>query len=354
MNRFLILVSMLLVASSCSKEPSGEIEAPSAGNSISLAAQLPNVETRLGSSTDSDEGWSFSWENGDAMGNWHTGCTTLQKFTNNKATGEVASFSGDLGEGEYHRFIYPYEEDATVDGTIYSIDISSQDGALDNTFFVTQEIYTRTQLKDGSITTLPMEHVGGFIAVNAYLENYVDGYTYTLKKVEYKGLPVTAKIHLEESYDSEALHEVAEEDYGTITATLAEPFAAATYNGVDYLKATAKLNVIPFEVAQNEELTVGLTVEINTGTITEEITSYITSANNSGEVQSFARATHNFTNLKVDASYGITITGATINGWGEEVERGDLTLEDGCSYVEFKKSESNSANMTKMDDTGAI
>ncbi len=321
MNRLIILASLLLAASSCSNEPSAELDEPSVETSISFSAQLPSTVTRLGMNTDDDSGWTFSWENLDDMGNWHTGCTTLQQFINKAATGETASFSGSLGEGDNHRFIYPYEENAVFNETTYSIDISSQDGSLDKTFFITQEIYSREDLTNGTITTLPMEHVGGFMVVDMYLENYDEEYGYTLKEVEYVGIPTKANIDLEEDYDSDTICTVTET--GSVTAVIEEVFEETTdEDGKTYLQAISRLNIIPFELAVGDELTVNLTVEIDNGLIKEEVTSSITFTNETGETQSFGRMTHGFTNLEADASsFVITITGCTISPW----ESGDET-----------------------------
>ncbi len=344
MNRLLILASLLLVASSCSKDLTAALEEPSAENSISLSAQLPNSETRLGSNTENNDSWTFSWEQYDALGDWSTGCTSLEKFTNTAATGvATANFSGDLGAGENHRFIYPYEDITITEGsTLYPIDISSQDGSLNKTYFITQELYALTDLKDGTVTTLAMEHVGGFMAVDIYLENYNSDFTYTLKKVEYVGIPTEATIDLEEDFDSAGL--IAVTATGSVIVEVSEEFAEVTDNEVKYLQAIAKLNIIPFELKDGDKLTVNLTVEITktaTTESTDEIISSITFTN-SGD-QSFSRATHNFTNLLADASQTITISSATINGWNTENE-GELdatpyepidieTDSDGVYYI---------------------
>ncbi len=327
MNRLIILASLLLFSSSCSKEQSPALEEPTLENSISLGAQLPNTETRLGSNTESNESWTFSWESGDAMGNWHTSGTKAQEFVNKSATGAPANFSGDLGEGDHHRFIYPYEDISIAEGsTLYPIDISSQDGTLNKTYFITQTQHTREQLKDGTVTTLAMEHVGGFMAVDIYLENYLEGYSYTLKKVEYVGIPTKANLDLERDFDSDALC-IVTEDSGSVIVEVSEEFAEVTDNEVKYLQAIAKLNIIPFELKDGDKLTVNLTVEITKTATTEsadEIISSITFTN-SGD-QSFGRATHNFTYLLADASHGITISGATINDWSNKESGGDLGL----------------------------
>lgn len=328
MNRFFILVLLLLAVSSCSKE-SVEPTDQNIEPSFSITVALPGVETRLESHTDDDNSWTFSWENGDAMGNWHTGCTTLQEFVNKKATGETASFSGDLGAGENHRFIFPYDSDDTkiISGEKYAIDISSQDGTLGNTLFITDKVYTREELTDGTITVLPMEHVGGFMVVDITLNQFVVGKTYTLKGVKYSSdddiIYTEAVLDLTKEYNDNDIYSslIA----GEISAEVDVPFS----KDGDYLNAVTRLNILPFTFEIGQSITVELTIEISEGEeenkiLLETLTSEVTFSNNGSVDLPFNRATHNFTKLTVDGSYGIEITGAQINDW-DTVPSGELS-----------------------------
>ncbi len=69
MNRYLILASLLLVASCATESTGGAIE-PNMGAEVTLTAPLTDAETRIAVDTESGDRWTFAWEDGDAIAAW--------------------------------------------------------------------------------------------------------------------------------------------------------------------------------------------------------------------------------------------------------------------------------------------
>ncbi len=358
MNRFLILASLLLVAS-CSKE---QVEPNSDTQKVTLTASLSGeTATRVLPNVSDDDTWTFEWEDGDALSAWHnSSCTAPEKFAMADFDGDNSTFSGTLGSGDMHRFIYPHKDGVTItsENFYYPVDVSVQDGTLDKTYLINDAQITTSSIAENTVSSLDMKHVGGFMVVDIFLENFVEGKTYTLKKVVYSSaegiIPVSAEIDMTKGVDEVGFCNNI--SYGALTSEVSEPFNKVTHNEVNYLQAITRLNILPFTVAESGTATISLTIEVSKeGIVLETLTSEVTVTNTSGGDLPFARATHNFTYLTLDGSYGMKITGCTINGWGEVVESGDVDLA-ACTYT---ASEIDADNVPKgstwtITDSGTI
>lgn len=333
MNKIFILASLLLVTISCSKETTETTE-PTESNTetvISLTASLKDTETRVSANTDSDDSWTFEWEETDRLGGWYIGFDEVYLFTISVFDTQSPTFSGTISAPDEvdYRFISPYAEvgyDASEGSDdILTIEIKSQTGDLAHTFLVSDKV-SSSDIISGKITNLYMEHLCGFMAVDVFISDYIDGMTYTLTKVSYSStdeiIPTYAKLDMSKDDIDDIIYYTTS---GTITSTISEKFEPVEYNGTDYLQAITGLNIIPFEVAYGQSATIALTIELSdeAGEVLKTTTSSVTLTNTNEESISFARGTHNFTYLTVDGSYETKITGATITGWNDK-DGGDI------------------------------
>ncbi len=338
MKRYLILAALLVASVSCSKEgtqPSDPTTDPNTETTVTLTASLADAvtETRVSANTDSDDEWTFSWDDKDAIAAWHDEITdTPLKFEMSKFDDNNSSFSGTTGSGVNHRFIYPYEEDAAITSEgYYTIDVSSQtaDKELSKTYLINDTQIETADIKDGTVSSLSMKHLGAIMVVDVYLENPIADKIYKLKGVKYSSkenaINASAEIDMTKNFDNEDLYKTV--NPGTITANMDVTFTTAA-DDPDYLQAITRLNILPSTIRVDQSATVELTIEVYNKVneeLLETLTPSITLTNTSENNLPFDRATHNFTYLTVDGAFGAEITGATIGGWGDGAEVGNGT-----------------------------
>lgn len=310
MNKFILLIPLLLLIASCNKKSTGLGEENNE-TLVVLTAQLSDgaVESRVVADYTTDQSsWKFSWQTTDDLSAWSTDCSAPTQFTINEYDEELSTFVGTVGSGDNHRFIYPY--DKTVETSpegYYPIDITDQDGALNKTYLINDEQILTSSITEGVVSDLDMRHLGGFMVVNLWLKNCTLALeSYKLTSIEYSDIPVTAQIDMTESYGSDDLH--LNKTTGSVKITgLDMSFEEVTINSADCMYAAARLNILPFNLAAGESIGAVLT-------------------NDSLEALPFARATHNYTNITIDLDNEMTVTGATINGW-IVLESGELETE---------------------------
>ncbi|MFR9584275.1 MAG: leucine-rich repeat domain-containing protein [Rikenellaceae bacterium] len=330
MKKNLILVLLFAVLTSCTKEVTEPLTGPNTETTtVSLTASLVDAETRVTADTSSDDEWSFTWDTADAISAWYTDCTGVNQFTTKTYDKQSSTFTGDIvTDAESHRFVYPYEEGVKISNGCYPIDITGQDGTLNKTYFINDNLIATGDIIDEEVTSLAMQHLGGFMVVDVYLEGYDSDNTYTLTGVSYSkegGMPVKAEIDMTKNLESGNLYSVITTE-DKLTASVAESFSEVTDGGIKYLQAITRLNILPFDVEVNGSLTVEITVEITNPskeTFSKTLTATLT--NTGSESLPFARATHNFTYLTLSTvGSAISITGATINDWDKEINNGEL------------------------------
>ncbi len=337
MNRYLILALLLVASISCSKEAIELTEPtidPNIGKMVTLTASLSDVEpeTRVSVNTDSEEKWTFAWDDKDDISAWHDGITTDTplKFEMSKFEDKNSAFSGQTGSGEKHRFIYPYETATITSEGYYTIDVSEQTTGkeLSKTYLINDAPIATSDIEEGVVSSLSMNHLGAIMVVDVYLENPIADKTYRLKGVKYSSA--------DNAINSSAVIDMQEVDFekiyrsvtaGTITAEMDVEFTTVA-DDPEFLQAITKLNMLPSTVEPGQTATIELMIEVydndnNNNELLKTLTLPVTITNTSGGNLEFARATHNFTYLTVDGSYEAKITGTKINDW-EVVESGDL------------------------------
>lgn len=327
MKNFITILLLVFIAISCDKEIDPVITEETKSITVEVSVS-DSTDSRVAmdkeNSTDVD-GWSFVWEEGDALSAWYSGCTKSVKFSMDVFDSNSSTFTGSVdSEVESLRFIYPYENVIIKDDK-YTVDISEQDGTLDKCYMISSEAVDISGDENISISGLSMKHIGAFMAVIIDLTNEKEGITYKLTGLEYAGIPTVGTVDMTADFDNclttTNTNRTVEVDLGD------DPLVFGYDDG--YFTTTAYINILPFELGASESVTVNLTIEISEdedGTVLENLTTAATIANNSSSAVPFARATHNYTYLTVDASYGIEITGAKINDWDEVVDNGDLDI----------------------------
>lgn len=332
MNKIILSLSLLLFAFSCNKET---IEIDRDITEVTLTAQLSDaaIDSRVATDYSNDSYWDFSWEGTETIYGWYTGCSEPIKYTIEDFDLLTLTFKGEIGDGDYHRFIYQGESDQmpqiTANGDL-KVDISEQNGNLNKTYLINDQQIPTQYLSGGNVNDIDVRQLGGFMVVDLLLKDFDSQSSYTLTSLAYSDIPVTAEIDMSEIYDSQSLH--LNKTNGTVTVSeLNEPFTAVTLDGVNYMKATIRLNILPFDLAVGQSVDIDFTVSVtDKDSNSKGLVGGATLTNNGESSLPFARATHNYTVAKItaDMQSGITITGATINGWATTVDRGELTFSE--------------------------
>ncbi|MFI3262948.1 MAG: leucine-rich repeat protein [Rikenellaceae bacterium] len=332
MKKNLILGLLFVVLTSCNKEVTEPLTEPFAETTtVSLTASLVDAETRVSADTSSDDEWSFAWDTEDEISAWYTNCTGVNQFSMDTYDEQSSTFTGDIvTDADNHRFIYPYEEGVEITNGCYPIDITGQNGELNKTYFINDTQIATTSLVDNTVSALSMKHLGAFMVVDIYLEDYAIFEVYTIESVTYKNIHAKAVVDMTKDYDSSDLYT---SEIGDVSATdINVAFSPVVGSNGAYRQAITRLNILPFDVEAGGSLTIDVVIGIN-GTDTKEFS--ITIQNTSEATVSFARATHNYTYLTIsNVAEQAEITGATINGWGEIVE-----VEESLATRNYKASE---------------
>ncbi len=356
MNRFIILASLLLVSLSCSKEQ-GEPTEQNTGITVSLTASLAATRVKPDYTTNPDS-WRFEWESDDVIMGWASGSgyKVPEPFETKDYDPQLSTFEGKVESDKDYRFIYPFEGNLALEDQ-YSIDLSDQTemDELDKTYLINDTLISGSSLIDGTVTNLSMKHIGAFMVVDIYMDNYRDDKVYKLSKVKYyssnNGIVSNAVLDMTKGVDEEDFY--IDPYSRAISVTPDDTFKPAV-DDPTYLQAFARFNILPSVVEPYETLTIELEIEIyNKGANGEaldqerKLTPTVTIQNDTGNQIPFARATHNVTYLTVDC--GVEIIDAKINDWGEVVENGDLEL----NAITYAASEINADNIPE-DDTWLI
>ncbi len=363
MNRFIIMASLLFVALSCNKVSEEQLAEPNNDAQIvTLTASLTDAATRVLASTDSDSGWTFTWEADDKISGWYSDCSGVTEFVTETHNLQSSTFTGTVVADKSYRFIYPSQVES-VSGNICTIDISDQTGGreLDKSYLVNDAPIESQDIISGTVSDLSMKHVGAFMAVDVYIENFVKGSTYRLEGVKYSSdddvICNYAEIDMTKEVDEDGFY--YKTMAGAITADMNVEFEAVG-DGSQYRQAVTRLNILPSTVGAGETATIELTIGVydskeDDATLVETLTPSVTIQNTSEAELPLARATHNFTYLLVDGTYGVEITGATINDWGDVVDSGDM----GTAKISYFASEISADMIPEADiwiisDSGEI
>ncbi len=274
MKRILLFITAAIAAVSCAEtnleEKSANFESESATAVSIIVAASDNSQSRIAV----DEQWAVSWEEGDALSAWSSSDNSLSQFTMASFDPEKATFEGSV-TGDF-RLVYPYSSAASVDGSSYTVDISTQEAGVNSTYMISNSVIAVEE----AATATSMAHIGAAAQLVTSFENLSSNYTLT--SVAISGVPTSVAIDL--SAEVEADNFYGESTQGTIVVSVDNVAVSASEN------LTVKFNILPLEVAAGGSIGVKYYFANEAGesfTLTSEV------VNSSDAAVSFARATYN-------------------------------------------------------------
>ncbi|MFR9529605.1 MAG: hypothetical protein SNF93_07880 [Rikenellaceae bacterium] len=306
MKRVLILASLLLFASCEREEGTSNSETNETMKSLTVAVSVGTTESRVAIDEGSgDSAWNLVWVEDDFIEVWYDGCSALSTFAMVSHDPELSTFSGSVGEqvNEIRVIHTTSEAGATLSGSDLSIDLSAQNGALDKTYMMSDDVVSLDESE--ALSSLAMKHVGGFFAIYLKVTNVIEGVEYKVTKLSIDGMPTTATIDLtsaisDKLYDDDTLK-------GVTTATVDETISAEA-------ETELRLNILPFTYAAGNSLSFEITFEINGNTYTD---SFVKTNSTENDIL-FERAKYNYSTITLDGTTGaIEVTDCTITPWGE-------------------------------------
>ncbi len=308
MKKLSILTSLLLLVSCNSSETTYNDEPNENMKSLTLEVSAASAQSRVAIDESSDDSaWNFVWVDGDQIEVWHDGCSALTTFSMATHAPELSTFSGSVESTVQDiRVIHTTDQaDATLSGGELTLDIAAQNGALDKTYMMSDDVVSLGG--DETIGSLSMKHVGGFFAIYLKVENAIAGSEYKVTKLSIDGMPTAATIDLaaavsDELYDDDTLK-------GVITATVDETLTSIS------TAAELRFNALPFTYAVGDSLTFELEFEINGAAYTE---SFVKTNTSESDIL-FERSKYNYSTVTIDGKTGLIevdeISGATIDPW---------------------------------------
>ncbi len=289
-------MAVLLSAVSCMETEIEEITpsalTPSeALNEISLSVEMNSSEED--SRVEIDSQWQVSWSEGESLLAWSSYNNSLSELKMSSYDPNSSKFEGTV-TGNNFRVLTPYDATATVDDSIYTVDLSSQVEGVNNTYMVSSDVINIEDID----STPKMKHVGAVMTLNVTFEN-VESYTaYSLKSVALNDVPVATQIDLSKHYEDSEFY--GTQTTGSLEVELSRTFSVSVEGGTQI-----NFNILPFTVEPNQSVVVSLTFEDGDDNL---YTLESTVTNDSAESVEFNRSTYNSITLSCDL-YEILLPG---------------------------------------------
>ncbi len=293
MKRVFLFLATAAVAVSCSEvEIDSAIDAPVKGETLSITVNASEDISSRVAITESDNVWSASWEQGDALAGWISGENAVSKFDmSGTCSDDEATFVGTVNSGDL-RLVYPYQN-YTVTGNTITIDLSAQtvkdlagedlENVGDNAPLISNALIST---EEAATATPAMQHIGAALQVRMQFSNVNDDYT--IKTVTIKDVPATAEIDLTKGVDDADFCASVDDD---ITLTPATETTVA--NGTIY---EASCNIIPFTIEANGSVTITVELADDSGATTSKDFSIT----NSSDAIEFGRGKIHWINISCD------------------------------------------------------
>ncbi len=280
MKRIFLFAAALFAAVSCAEVGIEELatvtDSDAATNVSVLVSAIDSADSRISV----DDAWAATWDEGDALTAWSSGDGALTMFEMTSYDAEASTFSGAV-TGNY-RLIYPYDAAATVSGSSYTVDLSSQEAGVNSTYMVSTGVAL-----SASNATATMSHVGAAAELVTMFKN-VSG-AYTLTSVAISGLPTSVAIDLGAEVTADGFY--GESTVGTIVVDVEDVAVSASE------MLSVRFNILSCEIAVGESIAVVYNLEDESGAV-YSVSSEI--VNSGSDVVSFERATYNTINSTCD------------------------------------------------------
>lgn len=280
---------------------------------VKVTVTTNNDNSRLTASEDETSGGlNVFWSDGDKLGGWSMCDGLVSEFIMTNFTPESSDFKGSIS-AEKFKLIYPYEPEAVVSSSTYSLDLSSQtvdmtDDGLTSMGSYTYMLSDEVQYSESNISSPAMRHVGAALKVGIRFANLPNDdmiiQSATLEGSEGLSIPNKATINLAEVVDNESFMNITE--HGSIKAMITNSPTVSDYvtNNTTY---TLRLNILPFSLKYGEIINLTLTLVSASSGAPYTKTFSITY---SGELaKEFSRATYTTLNYICD------MNGVTTGNW---------------------------------------
>ncbi len=236
-----------------------------------------------------DQDWNISWEEDDALLAWSLNSAT-SKLSMTNYDADFSTFEGSVSTS-YFRVLYPYSTDYTFSSNLCTIDVKDQTEGATLSYMTTESLIN-------DLETTSMKHIGAAVSLNIRFSNIPTDTTYTLTEVEVIDVPTTVQVNMYQDITSDDF-------YGA--ETIENIIVDITDTPVGSDDVEVRFNVLPFELAAGESLTIKYHMSAADGT-----SCYVegTVTNKSSDVFEFARATYNTLYAYCDLSSLIELVGS--------------------------------------------
>ncbi|MFR9548799.1 MAG: DUF5121 domain-containing protein [Rikenellaceae bacterium] len=260
MKRFLLYISALAVAMSCSEDidVANVTSNDNATQQLTVNVAVESPETRVDVSEDGTS-WVVAWNAEDILGGWATDSATSEatqfSIDASSMSGDNASFTGEIPTGvTTMRMLHPYSASQSMDSSNnISLSLAEQSVSADfshlgaNTYMLSDEF--TVDAAENSASEIKMKHVGAAIELMIKFADAtsIDEADYTISKVEFgQWLPVAGELNIEDATFSATAWDVV-----TISADNLE--------AVDGIY-TVRFNTFPFSLSGGSTLPVTVTL----------------------------------------------------------------------------------------------
>ncbi len=321
MKKQLLLAAAIALTASCTTATTDELGIDTSLRTITLtvnASEDSEPTTRVSLSEDAEsQSWITTWDEGDALGGWSSGNSSLSKF---EMVGDYdpasSQFAGSVSSNAL-RLVYPYDSSSTINGSLYSVDYSLQRADMSGDALGTMGSYIyliSSELIDVEIyaTTTPrMQHVGAAIELNIRFENLESNIEATLKQIEFgcassdvncSQIPVSAELDLMASVSDGSAYSSTESGTTTIKIDNSPTIVAYDESNSDATTYTIRFSSLPFTVNASESIAFKVYLNYTDSTTGDSsvVSQICYLSNSTSDDIEFARSTYNTLNKICD------------------------------------------------------
>ncbi len=318
MKREILCLLALASAVGCSAPDSLQSAQPLAVAHIN-ATLTPQSRVAITPSDNSDA-WHVAWVDGDALGGVavdDSEATFFDKFKMVENNGSNATFEGAATEAPT-RFVYPYNSEATIIDSHYTLDLSTQSADMELPFDALSSCVPLISSEAVYITTstpsIGMMHLATAVTLNMRFSSLdTEKYDYLFKSVlvgceeptaDHSDPRTTAQIDLCGEVKEETIY--SDSSYGQIEVDIDNSPAVENYDPERAAETTYGVNfaTLPFTIEPGNSLGIEwhLYRQNKETKGVNEILKFHSITNSGDESIALSRAEHSYVNCNLDAT----------------------------------------------------
>lgn len=308
MKRLLTLTAFLAVFCACNKHDDSHTPEPASGTVVNVSVVAhSNDDTQTNSRVSVTDDWAVYWIEGESLMSYDG--TDVGEFTMTTYGESVSTFTGTV-KSDY-RLVHPYDDAPSIDGSLLTVDVSTQTAGATLTYMTTEEML----IVDATESTTPsMKHIGAVVVLELKFDD--DSYNgCTVEKATITGLTNSCVVDLTEELTGGDFYGTATREAITVNA---ENLA------ISEKTASMRFNILPTSIEPSDEVKLDLVIKI---TANKYLTFSKIISNTGSDAIAFERATWNTLGYSLSSDYlqeatvstGSIIVGAGNMSDGEEI-----------------------------------